>query len=679
MTVLLLSFLFLSFPHYTAAQNAAAQTGGHRGAVTAILYDDEKGRILSAGTDGFIQVWSRETNTAAERFQISHHSISSMVQRPGKPQFAFVEANRAGYTRISVWDYEQKANLFTLPFGDTVDHVYYSAGGSFLMATGRGGVNLIHSETGASINSPRELTGTVTFAATGRSERSMIVYSNSGSLSYWNLETGARTNNFNVPRDIKSPLLFGNNRFIAGFDNGGLLILDAVSGTVLLREPSISRGALFTGNPEVLEFVCLVPGSGSSQFGTAGPATLYHISIRNLNRLEILNRRTVAYNTAPISCGAVIGADSAALGTDDGRVALINYEGRVTLMGALNQQRIEEFAASSNTLAFRTENSQLGFIPLDYTRLSSSNTLRLENSAPYTSIAADPLKETFSGVSLPRGADFLLWQPENTRSFPLIKHISGVPERGSVSETFIDKLTLRFPLRAVSIYRNRILFLDSVGNIRVINEDSGEITFTFTVPGSQDAVFINEERVIIARNAGTGGTPFLMINIITGETVPLPFPAALGVKVYRGPSGFIYGVVINRSGNNFKTSLVSINTSSPGRSYSFAEFEDEDTQFTIAESGVFLASTLGNGEARVFAVSGNSDSVNASKISLERSGFPQKIINGPGCFIALDSDGNITWHDPASGKILAVFRLFRDSWTLERDGRVIRGNVQGNF
>jgi hypothetical protein len=54
------------------------------------------------------------------------------------------------------------------------------------------------------------------------------------------------------------------------------------------------------------------------------------------------------------------------------------------------------------------------------------------------------------------------------------------------------------------------------------------------------------------------------------------------------------------------------------------------------------------------------------------------IINGAGCFIALDSDGNVTWYEPASGKIIAVFRLYKDYWTLEKDGRIIRGNVQSN-
>jgi WD40 repeat protein len=652
---------------------AAAQISGHQGAITAMLMD-ERQKILSAGTDGFLQIWNLANNAPELRFQISPYSISSMVLRPGKPELAIVETNASGLSRISVWDYEQKRNIFTFPFSDTVSHVFYSAGGTYILVTGSAGVTLIHSESGNTLPSPGGLTGQVVFAATGASERSMITYLSSGFLRYWNLETGAMTQSVNVPRDIKSPLLLGNNRFLAGFDASGLMVLDAVSGRVILRETNIRSGTLFTGNPEGMEFICLTPGAAAINAQAASsPAvsTLYHLTIGNLNRIETLNRRNTT-NTPAISAGVVVSADSAALGTVDGRVMIFSQNGSGRFMNTQAQIRIEEIAVSSGALAFRTENSRLGFIPLDYSRLNSNSVLRLEDSGPYTEISA----------SLSGNSEFLLWQPDNTRSFPLIKRVSNSPESGSVSESYINTLTLRYPLRAVSIYRNLYLFLDTVGNIRIINQDSGSIIYDSLFSGARDAVFINERNILLARSAGTGNSAFLMVSINTGETVPLPLSADLGVKVYRGESGFIYGAAINRaSNNNYRTSIVYINTANPSQSYSLTDLDAEDTLLSIAESAPFLASTLGGSGASIYRIPGINSSVSNSiyqGTAMERSaGFPKKIISGGSYFISLDSDGNITWHDPGTGKILALFRIYAGTWVMEAGGNITRGRIQG--
>jgi hypothetical protein len=338
-------------------------------------------------------------------------------------------------------------------------------------------------------------------------------------------------------------------------------------------------------------------------------------------------------------------------------------------MNTQNQVHIDEISASSGALAFRTENSRLGFIPLDYTRLNSSSILRLEDSGPYTSISASSTN-----------SEFLLWQSENTRSFPLIKRISSTPERGSVSEVFIDKLTMRFPLRSVSVYRNLYLFLDTVGNVSIINQNSGEIIFNGSFSGAQDAAIINEGNIVLGRSAGTGNSAFLMVNINTGETVPLPLSADLGARVYRGESGFVYGAAISRTGNSLHTSLIYINTANLSRSYSLADLDMEDTFLSIAESAPFLASTLGSNGASIYKIPGINSSISYSGslgTAMERNaGLPQKIISGSGYFICLDSDGNITWHESGTGKILALFRIYADAWGLETGGTITRGRIQ---
>jgi WD40 repeat protein len=634
------------------AQSRRPLPAGHRGNVSALVRDPQ-GRVLSAGEDGFLAIWDTGSNEVTERFQLSPYPIDSMVLRPGRNEIALIENDPMGLCRISAWDYLEKRNLFTL-VRDTVSYINYSAAGGFLMAAGGGGngVVFVHPETGEVLLSPQDLSGSAAFAATGRSEKTMVLYLSSGALSYWDLETGREIRRFNAPPNIKEPVLIGNNRFLAGFENEELIILDAVSGLVLVRSGNIRGGKIFPGGPDSTEFVCL----GSS------PAALYHLEINNSGRLETRNRKPLPSSIPPVSCGAVIASDAMVLGNADGKLLVFRSSGSSRLMETGRpQEKLLDAAVSSRDLAFITEKNLMAFIPLDYNRLRGGGSVKLEDSGGGVNIASDP-----SGDS-----SFLLWQPDNIRTFPMTKTYSGFPERGSASEAFLDKLSFRFPLRSVSVLENKILLLDSMGNIRVINREGGDLLFSYSAMGSQDASFIDGENIIVGRSAVSGNTPFLKINILTGETVPLSYPAAIGARVYRGSGGGVYGAVI-RNGAEPQTAIIALSASNPAQARPLVEYAGEDTFFDMAETDGLLASNLGGGAATVYRVAGNS-----GPHPLERSpGLPRKILGGGRWFILLDTEGNITWHDPAAEKIVAVFRLYGNEWTLEtfeNEGSSIRG------
>ena len=87
----------------------------------------------------------------------------------------------------------------------------------------------------------------------------------------------------------------------------------------------------------------------------------------------------------------------------------------------------------------------------------------------------------------------------------------------------------------------------------------------------------------------------------------------------------------------------------------------------MAESGGNLASTLGGGPATLFL---NRAAGRRDMIFLERSsGLPLKVLSGRSNFIVIDGEGAIAWHDSHTGKLLATFRLYQDSWVLEKAER----------
>jgi WD40 repeat protein len=142
--------------------------GGHRGPVNALVYKGDL--LLSAGDDGFLEIWNTRAGAhAQERFQISQHRITTMVGRPEKDEVCLVENDGMGQCRVSAWNYKERRNIFSLQFRDPISHVFYSMGGSFIIAagTGRTGLVFINADTGALLQSPPSFTGTVSFAATG--------------------------------------------------------------------------------------------------------------------------------------------------------------------------------------------------------------------------------------------------------------------------------------------------------------------------------------------------------------------------------------------------------------------------------------------------------------------------------------------------------------------------------
>ncbi|MDR0524546.1 MAG: hypothetical protein LBG90_01575 [Spirochaetaceae bacterium] len=608
---------------------------GHQGAVK-VLAEDDRGRVLSGGADGFLAIWDPRYNAVIERFQVSPGAIQAVALRTGTAQIGVLERDDIGIHHISVWNYETKERRFTVTFRDGISYLGYSGGGAYLIAAQSGkAAALIQAETGEILGTLN--IGPASFAATGKSERTMLTYAPSGILSYWDLGTGQEIRRFSVPSRMESLILFGSNRFLAGLTPNGLVILDAVSGTILAQDRLLSRGFLLPMKPE------------SSEFMGLGPDSLYHFVLSSTGKLELKTSWPVPGNLRITS--AALTSDAIALGTSGGDVCLGQRDGTVKPMRVMpKKQRLIADAAPGKTLAFLTKTGGLGFIPGDYYALRS---IKIEQT-PYTRIASDP------------AGGLLLWQDEDTKTPPVFRS----PEGESVS----IPVSLRFPLRSAALLDDQALFMDSLGNIQVLSLKTRNTLFSFSLMAAQDAVFFNKDNILISRGAVSGNTPFLLVNIVTGETVPLAYPASIGTKVYMGLRGIPYGVVIAQNKGPPKTALLRLNTVNPALTAKLFEWEGEDANLGLTESKGRPVAVLGGYEAFFY------DESHQPK-PLERTpGFPVKLIDAGSYVIALDSEGTIAWHDAETGKICALLRLYEDdTWLLqeitERLWRVSSGPI----
>ncbi|MCL2601409.1 MAG: hypothetical protein FWD91_01200 [Treponema sp.] len=689
----------------------SALSSGHRGAVTALFHDGE-GNIFSAGEDGFLGLW--DNDAAQDRIQISRGAILSVAVRPGTTQIAVVERGDSvrgdfGHYHVSAWDYRTKARLFTLHFPDAAPFINYSAAGGFLIVAPGGlneGVMFIDPETGEVLELHEEISDSVTFAATNISERVMICYTTSGFFLFWDIENGEEIYYFEAPANIRSVALFGGNRFIGGFDDLGLLVLDAASGEILARDTSIRHGSIFLSDSEAAagfaRFYVLSTDEEVAdeqqldefddrlaeldEFGKladGGADAVYHLEINPERGLTILSQLSVPYE-AGTARAAIAGNDgSIVLGTAAGILWHVHESG-AWAMSAERSRHILYTAVSAQAVAFLCEDGALGFISLDFSLLDDGELVTLQDAGEYTRIAADSAAEEAADAA------FLLWHLGAGALPPVLKTLSGNPADGETEADVPLHLPARFPLRAASVSGGSVLFLSTTGALSVFDRKSGAVRFSHSVPAAMDAAFIDEDTVIFARSAAAGSTPFLMINISTGETVPLAFPAAIGTQVYHTSSGgtshtssgAVYGIVVNsHAGGDLQTSIIRLDTSAPWQSETLAHYIGDDPYVSMAESGGNFAFTLGDTGASgavVFHRGKTPDELQPSEeiAAFERGrGLPVHIADGGRWFVVLDGDGAINWHDNQTGSLQAIFRLTPERWVLERNGEVIGGEI----
>jgi hypothetical protein len=642
---------FISFPLF-----CFDIAGGHKGKVTALIHNGDT--VISAGEDGFIVIWSVSQMAAMDKFQLSTNSVKSMVKHPNKDEICVIESGDMGNNRISAWNYKAKERLFSIQTGEAASFINYSAGGKYIITADFKGAHfiLLDSAGGKTILQINIPSGGVTFGITGKTEQNVFLYQGKnedfeGQILYLDLASRSVIGRFKAQADFSYPVVFGNNRFLAGINSNGLLLTDAASGLLLDSIKDIERGALLF--PLNDGFYCLSRKNN----------ILYRFSVDRAGKivtnqkLSILPDKEESFSAFAVNGTAVFAGESGNLFISP---ITANQQNKPVQMAHNSQERITEIAANSASVAFLTENGELCFLPLDYKLIRDNNIFSLEKTGAFTRITAiAPFSNKRNNTAEP----YILWQSANTRVMPKIVY----------SDFSTDELNLKFminrhTLHSISSRNNNILVLDSSGQLSVYNLKNTPVkaSFTFSYVGAIDAVIVNDNYLLLCRSVINGSSPFLFVNYLTGETLPVPLQAQAGILSYTGNSGKIYAASVIRNTNSVKTVISSL-TANKSVNEKLFEYPGEAANLTIAESAGKTAIAMGGDGAKLYAEkTSNFD---------RTSGLPVKLLGCKDFFMSLDSEGNISWHS-TNGKLLAVFRIYKDRWVMQRGAETLGGALQ---
>lgn len=629
----------------------AERAAAHTGAVLALMPDISKERVLSVGEDGFLVEWDGATRRAASRFQLSPYAASSIALSPDGANLAIAETDGLGLYRVSAWKLKARQKLFTLRFKDRVSYLAYSAGGSFLIVTreGREGVSLINAENGMVLTIPQEIAGPISFAATGKSDRTMITYSSVGLLSYWDLGSGRELKRVDAPAALASPTLFGNNRYFGGLDARGLVIIDALSGSKLAR-PSVANGAFIVSPSESSSSVFVIGVNGNV-------VIIQEVTIADKEgQIQTPQTKSIAL-PAPASSASMVGT-TILIGMRDGKIAAFDTQsGEVTAYEARRRIRLNDAAVSKSMLLGLADRGRFLFPsnPDDFINGSAMSPIRSRGEDRVVSLA--PLDNAAAG-----GDRFLLWRADGSLQ-PIVYQSAGA-SLGLAVPTGV-------PFRSASVDGDRALLLDATGAITIVSLLTGEVRFSFASLGLLDAV-LSGGRIIAGKSRGVAPrVPLLTIDSETGETAPIDIKGTAVVRLHRGTSGMLYAIVADTDSSGPKTSIVELDISATGgpQVTPIVEYRSEDVDASIAETSASIATTLGGDGATLVKPS--------QVIPFERTdALPLRLTDGGNYFIVVDTDGGICWHDPLTGAAKAVLRLYDDGWELEREGTRIGGPIK---
>jgi hypothetical protein len=578
---------------------------------------------------------------ARERFQASRVPIKLMAARPGRNEIAVYETDGFGFHRVSVWDYAEKTRLFSLSFNDPVLFCGYTANGKYLVLGFGNGVSLFDGENGGRHGGM--LGGyPVTFAVSSATERTLQTYSPSGTLAYWDIESLALSRSVSVHPNLEQPLVFGNYRFLAGQGGGELFVIDAVSGRILYQTPSVP-GALLCADGAEASFSRLSAGEGGLEREdfTVGAGGVQRAG-------AVINMETEFSAAAPLD------GELTLLGRADGRLALAGRAREGADVAAFfsfkTQTRLSDAAVSADGgIAFTDGNGGGGYIPAGFT--GQPDAITLFDARGANRVTADGAGEK----------TFLFWQT-GAEGAPFVKTFGGT----APSETAPDETAVPPPgrIRSADIYGGRVLFLDVSGGITVSWPDGGRPAFSYASALPLDAAFVDDRRVLIARNAET---PFLLVDCVSGETLPAAYPAPMSFMLHRSRRNGLFCAVLRSVERQAVTEVIKFDAASPQESPVIFSYPEEDTDFSFIEYGAdgeargrYAATAGGEG---AFIISGG------GLTYIDRTpALPQKLLPLDGAFAALDGDGSIAWYDGSTGRLLAMLRLYDDGWLLSSGG-----------
>lgn len=635
-----------------AAMNLCAQTTStqaHDSMVSALCTMETSDKLndsfYSAGDDGFLIKW--DDSGMGDHYQISTMKIKSISRNPSTGDVALYETDGVSLHRVTVINSKTFAKIFSRRFPDPVTSISFSEKGTYLFVGSNtaNGTYIINSKDGKIYVKPDDVSGGVTFAQTGASEKSAVMYSKNGYIYYYDLIGKKRKTRFSTEKNLTQAVLFGsgkmNNRFIAGVKDGSIYIIDATSGTTLSTYPATDTFILSAKNksdPNKQGLYYITNVNRNYNLMCIGESALENLVQKSGNtQPSLIKKFTGLRGGETFTSGAKI-IGKVILGTSQGNIYTMTDvpESEMYSLFAMTEnmyEKINDIAKDNTDFFFLTDKI------IFRTNYEKKNTEQVAVISGYTNIEIQK-------------NNAILWSKGTRKTVVSL----DITQNDSVPKSLF---TPTAPMNTLKFFDDRIVYTQGSSSVGVYNITKKTNSEVYTGTSIQDAVLIDNKTIYVAKTkTGDKDSPVISVDINTRETLPLPFKGTIAFSLsydYNKPDSKVYGMSII-SGNGTNTEVFAY--SPKEKIYApLLRYPEEDANAFTEVLLPTLLTNIGKKEVRSIDI----DSRKA--VILKRSSaMPSKAAILNGMVAILNTNGSITWYKIKDQNILA-------DWYLTVDGQ----------
>ncbi len=613
--------------------DAHISTQSHQAQITSVCSVPVKAgndfEYFTAGDDGFLIRWNE--NNEGEHYQISDVGIKLIAVAPNGNYVAVYESDGGSVNKVSVWDWRSLSRKFMKKYKDSITSLDFSAKGNYLIVgtASVDGAEFFNTGNWTKINKIRANTSIVNYIHTSDTEKTAVFYSPAGNLSYYNMQTGQLKEKFTVIQGLSQPLLYNDNKFLAGVKDNTIYVINAFKGTAVTSIKSQNPIILSTykdSNLYYLEY------DGKNNYDLK--------MLENLDGLKVSNPRLVKSFRGPRGSAAINTGiknyTEILLGSKTGAVYKADTDPSITVTNLTEitentYSKIQDMCQAPSDFYFLTDKAifkssyDTGIVDKIVTTNGQSNIINYDDN------------------------NVILWS-ESSRSAVEI-----------VNLTTKAKTTLFTPTGNIQTLRlgkvgDKNYLIEIEGNAVINLYDFTNKTFkeVYSGTGIQDAVLCDDGNLYIAKSAASNPqVPLISMNLSTYETVPLSVKG--NVSFGLSTDGvLIYGIVLQVTDNVQTTYVYSYNTNT-SKATNLLKFSEEDSEAFTYIYGNILYTNIGKNKLYCYNMT------TKKNFSYNRSAsIPKSVAQNGSRVVILNDNGSISWCGSGNSSLQADWYLTTD-------------------
>ena len=658
------------------AQNLIS-TQPHYGKVNSGTFAVD-GSFYTAGEDGFVIKWTSDNQ--GEHYQISDLDIKRIVASPNGTDIAIYETDGYTINRISVWNWKTKKRIFVKRITDAITDINFSEKGTWLIVGTNSveGVIFLNAKTGTIVrNKVKNSPGTISMAYTSKTEKSGVMYSPIGKLSYFNFTNGTTKQTLNVESNLNQPMLFNNDLLFAGVKGNYIYVYHSVTGDLLTKV--YEKDATLVSNRKDSNLYYIVKDGKNYTLKMLQSEIRLETSIvypentsENIFNLE----NNTSDSTNEFITNTTAGSTSNTYTVTETETLYFN-ENPVIVKTFYTESRpeISYIMKDSTNIMALCNNGTVQKIDIEpNVNLSSMENISIAIYDKIYDIAA--IDEVFYFLT----KNNVFSSSYNDRSITTVMENSGFTNfltyknnfifynKNQVSKILITNIdtktskvlyTSKNPIQTIHNKDGYLLLVEGSSNVVLIDIENATSKLVYTGIGIQDALLYTENDIFIAKTAASSPNSALIhVDANTKETVIVPIDGEVAFSLSQSTNTNVFYGVCVYSGDTKRTDIFAYY---PNNKHYTAIFQwgDEDTEaFTTFENG-FLYSNIGKTQVRAVNIS------TRKNITLPRfASLPQKLEANSTLMVVLNEDGSISWYNAKTNSLYA-------NWYVTVDGNWI--------